>query len=291
MVQCPFDTHRPPSGKRVDRGSLREERISMTSENAAKKPTYSPKRSVKNYLIDSRLQLKYAGLLVAVTLVIGAALFVFLWRTSHAVVDESQKVVEKSQVAAQQTQRAIGEALKNADLRRKWYVNNPMFAKNPKLLDLVTEPSRTADDQLRAQQAEVARQQEALAPQHAQVVRQQRTMLWGIIGALIALIVVIGFMGIYVTHKVAGPIYKMRLLLRQLAEGKLVGDPHLRRGDELQDFMGAFSSMVDAMRARQQKELVAIDQALELARAGGAQAEKLAPITDVRDELKRSLEE
>ena len=265
----------------------------MTTQAAPepKRGPYSPKRSLRNLLIDSRLQLKYSGLLVLLTALIGAALFFFLWNTSQAVVRESQTVLEQSRLAGEQTQRAIGEMIKNSELRRKWYVNNPMFANNPKLLDIVTEPSRSADEQLKAQQAAVMSQQAALGPQHAQVVRQQQTMLWSIIGALLALVVVIGLVGIYVTHKVAGPIYKMRLLLRQLAEGKLVADPHLRKGDELQDFMGAFAAMVDAMKARQQKELVALDQAIDMARAGGAQAEKLAPITDVRDELKRSIEE
>src|ERR1017187_6879928 len=53
-------------------------------------------RSMKNYLIDSRFQLKYTSFIVGVSLVICGIMGVFLYNTSGAVVDESQKVVDES---------------------------------------------------------------------------------------------------------------------------------------------------------------------------------------------------
>ncbi|MBI5481342.1 MAG: hypothetical protein HY906_20960 [Deltaproteobacteria bacterium] len=261
-----------------------------TSAPPTEKPgPYNPKRSVKNYLIDSRLQLKYAGLLVLVTALISAALFAFLWKTSRNVVKESQTALAQSRNAAEQNKRALDEALKVSDLKRKWYVNNPRFMNNPKLLELVTEPSRETDQQIKTQLAAVAKQQDALAPQHAAVVRQQGAMRWSIIGALLVLVVAIGLLGIYVTHKVAGPIHKMKGLLKQVGDGKLVFEAHLRKGDELQDFFEAFSSMADSLRTRQEQAVTGLERAIEAARAGGASSESLAQLTTVRDEMKRAL--
>jgi hypothetical protein len=262
----------------------------MTTSPESKRPPYSPKRSFKNYLIDSRLQLKYAGLLVLITALISAALFYFLRNTSRAVVGESQSALAKSRIASEATQRALTEALRVSEIKRKWYVNNPMFANNPKLLELVSAPSNDADQELKKQRDVLAKQQQELAPQHEKIVRQQRTMLWTIIGGLAILVMLIGLVGIYVTHKVAGPIYKMRLLLKQVGDGKLVKERHLRKGDELQDFMGALATMVDGLRERQEKEVAALDEAIKLAQAGGASVEAITRLTGVRDEMKSLLE-
>ena len=39
-------------------------------------------------------------------------------------------------------------------------------------------------------------------------------MLYALVGGLTVLVVLIGLLGIYFTHKVAGPIYKMKMLLK-----------------------------------------------------------------------------
>ncbi len=72
-----------------------------------------------------------------------------------------------------------------------------------------------------------------------------------------------GLLGIVFTHKVAGPIFKMKRLLRQIGEGKLVLRERLRRGDELQDFFGTFERMVDDLRKRQMAEVAKVDRILE----------------------------
>ena len=42
--------------------------------------------------------------------------------------------------------------------------------------------------------------------------------------------------GLVLTHRVAGPIYRMEAFLNQLARGESPPDLRLRRGDELQEF-------------------------------------------------------
>ena len=109
-------------------------------------------------------------------------------------------------------------------------------------------------------------------------------------GALALLVVIIGMCGIWFTHKIAGPVYKMKMLLRQVGDGKLVFQGKLRKGDELQDFFEAFSSMVDKLRDRQAKEVAQLDIALGMAGEAGASQESLAKVRLVRDEMKRAID-
>ena len=249
----------------------------MTAQATPAKTGQGPyKRSVKNYLIDSRFQLKYTGLIVLATAIISAALFAFLWRTSREVIDESV-------TAAGQSKEALDQSMKVSEMVKMSITNDPIYKDDPDLLKSVTDESNKQDQQIRDQQAALVRQQDAIAT-------QQNTMLFGLVGALVVLVVLIGMMGIYFTHKVAGPIFKMKRLLRQVGEGKLTFEGRLRKGDELQDFFETFAQMVEALRARQAKEVDELEKAIKMAKESGANPESIARIASVHDEMKRSLE-
>jgi methyl-accepting chemotaxis protein len=220
------------------------------------------KRRMRNYIINARFQLKYTAMIVGVTLVISAFLGAFLWRTSGEVMFESQKVVEESR--------------KVSEVARLNILKDPIYAENPELLQAVTEGSTDQDKQVERQQA--------------QLIAQQRTMLYSLVGALSVLVVLIGLLGIYFTHKVAGPIHMMKILLKQVGDGKLNYQRRLRKGDELQDFFEAFQKMVDQLKARQAKEVQQLEEALEEARKGGASEDALKNLVSVREEMKRALE-
>jgi len=74
-----------------------------------------------------------------------------------------------------------------------------------------------------------------------------------VVAGLSAIIVVL-----YISHKIAGPLYRFETLCRQIGEGNLEGVTHLRENDQLQDLAQAFSEMVDQLRNRrdQQNELI-----------------------------------
>jgi nitrogen fixation/metabolism regulation signal transduction histidine kinase len=82
--------------------------------------------------------------------------------------------------------------------------------------------------------------------------------------ALTLLVVLIGFAGIIVTHKVAGPIHKMKRQIRDVGEGHLRVPNKLRKGDELVDFFEAFETMVINLRSRQQGEIDKLDSAIKI---------------------------
>ena len=85
----------------------------MTTAAITPKPSGPPyRRSMRNYLLDSRFQLKYTGFLVAVAIVISGVMGAVLYETTRAVVvestalvDESRKVSEVSRMNMQATSR------------------------------------------------------------------------------------------------------------------------------------------------------------------------------------------
>jgi nitrogen fixation/metabolism regulation signal transduction histidine kinase len=77
------------------------------------------------------------------------------------------------------------------------------------------------------------------------------------------MVVAIGLFGIYFTHKVAGPVFKMKRLLRQVGEGDLRVEARLRKGDELKSFFDAFTRMVGGLRALEQRHLDEVEMAVE----------------------------
>ena len=234
-----------------------------SSAPAPPQPGEKHSRSVKNYLIDSRFQLKYTSMIVGVTVVLSAILGVFLYNTSGEVVRESQKVVEESKKVSDVVKMSIKE--------------DPIYGQNPELTAAFTQSSADAD-------AKIVEQQQSL-------IRQQHTMLASLIGGLSMMVVLIGLLGIYFTHKVAGPIYKMKRLLREVGEGRLTFRAGLRKGDELQSFFETFATMVEKLRARQTREVELLDSAIETARASGASEASMAKVTLVRDEMRRSLDD
>ncbi len=248
--------------------------MATASSSAPPKPRY--KRSIKNYLVDSRFQLKYTGFILILTLFISAVLGAFLWRTSQSVVEQSGKVAEQSKKVAE-------ESRKVSDIVKMQIEKDPIYGQDPELAKAFGGGAAVSDAEVKKQQEEVLRQQEGLVTQQTHM----RAMIVGVLGIMVVLI---GILGIYFTHKVAGPIYKMKLLLGQVGEGKLNFHGRLRKGDELQDFFETFATMVEKLKTRQHGEVEKLEKALEIARTKGATDDVLRALTDVRDEMKRSLD-
>ena len=186
----------------------------------------------------------------------------FLWRESQRVVAQGEKVAEESR--------------KVSDMMKMQVKNDPIYALDPELGHSIAAASGNAD-------AEVGKQKQAL-------VAQQTRMLVSLVAGLSLFVVFIGLLGIFITHKVAGPIYKMKMLLRQVGSGKLNFHGKLRKGDELQEFFETFATMTEQLKARQADEVQRLSDALAIAENGSMTAECLAKIRSVRDEMRASLE-
>lgn len=220
------------------------------------------KRSIKNYIVDSRFQLKYTGMIVGVSLAISGVLGTVLLTTSNAVINESTKVVEESK--------------KVSDVVMMNMTKDPIYADNPELKAAFTAGAGEADSKI--------------AAQSRALVETQKRMRYSLFGGLGLMVVLIGLLGIYYTHKVAGPIYKMKLLLGQVGRGKLNFQGRIRKGDELQDFFEAFESMVDKLKERQRIEVEQLEAAMEAAKSVGAGTDVIAKLEVVRDSMRKALD-
>jgi len=54
--------------------------------------------------------------------------------------------------------------------------------------------------------------------------------------------------GVYLSHKIAGPLYRFVMCARELANGNLKIQVNLRKGDELRELETAFNDMTDRLR-------------------------------------------
>jgi methyl-accepting chemotaxis protein len=65
---------------------------------------------------------------------------------------------------------------------------------------------------------------------------------------VVIFVFLIGVLSIFVSHKIAGPVYRLERSAKILASGDLTHSVKLRHGDELRDLEEAFNSMSDSLR-------------------------------------------
>jgi len=228
-------------------------------------------RSARNYLLDTHFQLKYTGFLVGIALFLSMALGLIIWNTSRKVIQQSrtavlqgQETVERGQETVERGKQVLVQSKRVSQVVAmniaKEYKDDPELAKT--FGEAASQDERKLEEEqirLERDAADLKKQAEMLRAQAVEVEEQQRLFLVGLWVMLSLLVVVIGLAGIVFTHKIAGPVFKMKRLLRQVGEGKLVLRERLRKGDELQHFFEAFEKMVEALRDHQKGEIAKVD--------------------------------
>jgi nitrogen fixation/metabolism regulation signal transduction histidine kinase len=116
-----------------------------------------------------------------------------------------------------------------------------------------------------------------------------RQVLLAILGGIGVLALALAATGIVVTHRLVGPAYKLKMLLRKVGDGHVKVQGGLRKHDELHDVFEAFQHMVDNLRAARQRDIDEIDAAMQLATRSGSH-ELIETLGATRDRLKKSLE-
>jgi methyl-accepting chemotaxis protein len=217
------------------------------------KPAF--KRSWRNYLLDARFQLKFASYIVAINVVISAMLGVFLWQTTGVLFKQMQSAVEARSAAAE-TSKELGNCTLNAMIA--------MAGDDPELNQKMTEKSAEIDAAYADEQAKTVKAKGDLE-------LQQRATLFTLMGAMVAFIVFIALGTIVTTHRIVGPLFRIKRLANEVADGKLRPPTYgLRPGDELKDVFDVFANMVTVLRSRQEGDLRRLDQALTELKASGA---------------------
>ena len=101
-----------------------------------------------------------------------------------------------------------------------------------------------------------------------------QALIYKMVAVGFGLVIILSAYLVIMTHKVAGPLFKVSSYFDQMAEGRLGTVTPLRRGDMLQDFFSDFKAMHESLRTRAQTDVAAIERALTSLRAGETGGER-----------------
>lgn len=114
----------------------------------------------------------------------------------------------------------------------------------------------------------------------AELAAQDSQVIAALVGGLLLYLVILALLSIFVTHRMAGPIFVMRRYLRELAGGGLPRIRALRKGDEFSDLLDDFILTIDALEERTTRELAVLKRARE-ALEGSDQARREGAVRDL----------
>lgn len=257
------------------------------SDASAPTPSSSVKtgrqqRQLRNFLLDKGFQLKYAGMLAGVAIFASAIFGAGLWMTSQRLVGQSQDLVKQGQETVRRGQLAITERKKvNAVVAMnitKAYGDDPELAKEFKEQTLGDE--KPLEEEQKRLEADAA----SLEKRAADLKAQATQLFLVLVAALVVLVVCITFAGIVVTHKVAGPVFKMQRMFGQVGDGHFSVRERLRKGDEMQTFFEAFEKMLGRLRDIQGQDMERIDKAIASIE-GSAPSDAVELLKKLRSEM------
>lgn len=231
-----------------------------------------PKRLLRNYLLNPRFQLKYTSMIVGTAVVLMLGLGVVITATANTAATQAT-------AAADQAERAMRESQTSSRIMRMNDLMNA--ADNP---DLV----HTIESQLADGDRQAAHNLEAVRQQRGEIEHNRRITRWTLFATGLLLVLILGATGIVITHKVVGPIFKLKRLLRSVGTGKLDIREKLRKGDELEDLFDVFLAMVESLKTAQRAEISKLDAALHEAEAAGADR-AVEKIRELRTEMQAAL--
>ncbi|MBZ0236336.1 MAG: hypothetical protein K8M05_28670 [Deltaproteobacteria bacterium] len=120
------------------------------------------------------------------------------------------------------------------------------------------------------------------------IAARDRRLVLEMVGVGVALTLILSGYLIIMTHKVAGPLFKIGIYMEQMAEGKVGNTTPLRKGDMLLDFYDAFREAHGAVRTRLRSDTEAMGALVKA--VGAAPGELSATASDEVDELRRHVE-
>jgi hypothetical protein len=121
--------------------------------------------------------------------------------------------------------------------------------------------------------------------------RGYRRILWVLIATGIVLSIGLAMYGIKMTHKVAGPLFKVSLYLAKMREGRLDKVYNLRKGDQLVDFYEHFKTAHAGVVKLEREDIDRIKEVIAAAKeAGAGDHEAIAELEKALARKEKSLE-
>lgn len=224
-------------------------------------------RKLKNYLLDKNFQLKYTGLVVGISFVLCLILGYFLYKEIVA----SEDTILARELGSNVISIAPGKADKVLEAQNAILEEfNDIQEKRSEETIIVKINSQPSRDALVSIENVVNREK----------VRKRNILISSL--TVFILFLLIG--GIYLTHKIAGPAYKMKLLFNKIDGENLNVEGSLRKGDELKEVFTSFINMIDRIRDYRKEEVKVISNII-------AEIEEGNNITDATKEKLKALKD
>lgn len=238
-------------------------------------PKATHQRYLRNFLLDKPFQLRFTGYAVIASLLVAALLGAFLWDMGHELMGEASAAVEARAQAAQ-TSHELGNAVLSNSLMQ--HLNDPAFEAQLK------EQSRKVDQQYEQERGDTERER-------AMILRRQTYTWIALWGSLLAFVLIVAGASIVVTHRIAGPIFRIKRMLNEVAEGHLKpANQPLRESDELQELFATLRGMVEALRTHEMETVIVVEGALKKAEVAGAAEPILMELRALLVRMRRRIE-
>lgn len=245
-------------------------------------------RRIKNLLLVPKFQLKYAVTLVAIIAALLAALGAGIMVATDRARDQAEQSVAIAEEAESHAEQAFRESQASARILR---MNQIMqSAQDPAVVASLEHELEQVDRQLNSNLARVHIRRAEIRHQRDYIQRLRGWVLASLVLSGLLICVVLFCAAIVITHRIVGPVYRLKRLLHEVGDGSYVIRGKPRAGDELIDLFEAFVAMVDSLRAAQVSEVAELDRALANAEAQATAAEVVAPFRALRTRMNRHLE-
>ena len=121
--------------------------------------------------------------------------------------------------------------------------------------------------------------------------RGRRRILWAMIATGLALVLGLALYGIKMTHRVAGPLFKVSLYLSKMREGRFDKVYNLRKGDQLVEFYDHFKLAHGGIVTMQQDDIARVAAVIAAADAAGmGQHPAIAELRELMARKEKSIE-
>jgi hypothetical protein len=107
--------------------------------------------------------------------------------------------------------------------------------------------------------------------------------------SLISLVIILSILTIVVTHKTAGPVFKIRRLLAGIDGDRLQLWESLRKGDDLHEVFSEFSQMLERLRDSRYSDIELIEEVISDLESSGVPRNKYEPLIALIIKYKESI--
>jgi len=261
------------------------------------------KRSWKNLLINKRYQLRFTLFMVGMAALLMTGLGWWVMRVADEATEVAASRVrgdscpELPEIGQMPPQRAAAKPAEPAadqpaapaageptdpdqvppeERRRRVVIEESSMTINP-------VPERFAEEVAAHYECELRQ-----AARLDELEAGRRLILWVLLGAGAVLVLGLAVYGIKMTHKVAGPLYKISLYMGKMREGRYDKVYNLRKGDQLVDFYDHFRHAHEGVVELEKQDIERLRAMVAAAEPHAGESEELdAAIADLRAILAR----